>query len=190
MRGLSIAALGIEPSGVYERSVIRALLAAGQSVRRINPNKLRQFARARFVLAKNDRLYALLIAEYVAIMPTLVVHRDPAAEQLAALVTMRRQLSYEHVTVENQTAHIEDAMLQRLNKRRLAQLKADILLLYKRMAEIVASNANLALRYDLLTSMRGVGPSCLHPHRVVARTLPDEPQTDLCSLLPCSLLLL
>ena len=32
LRGLSIAALGIEPSGGYERGVIRALLAAGLSV--------------------------------------------------------------------------------------------------------------------------------------------------------------
>jgi transposase len=159
LRGLSVAALGIEPSGGYERGVIRALLAAGLSVRRINPNKLRQFARARGVLAKNDRLDARLIAEYVAIMPTRVVHRDPAAEQLAAVVTMRRQLCDEHVAVENQTAHIEDAMLQRLNKRRLARLEADILLLDKRMAEIVAGNATLARRYDLLTSMRGVGPT-------------------------------
>ena len=161
LRGLSIAALGIEPSGGYERGVIRALLAAGLSVRRINPNKLRQFARARArgVLAKNDRLDARLIAEYVAIMPTRVVHRDPAAEQLAAVVTMRRQLCDEHVAVENQTAHVEDAMLRRLNKRRLARLEADILLLDKRMAEIVASNATLARRYDLLTSMRGVGPT-------------------------------
>ena len=42
------------------------LLAADLSVRRINPNKLRQFGRARGVLAKNDRLDARLIAEYVA----------------------------------------------------------------------------------------------------------------------------
>jgi transposase len=58
-------------------------------VRRINPNKLRQFAHARGVLAKNDRLDARLIAEYVAIMPTRVVQRDPATEQLAEVVTMR-----------------------------------------------------------------------------------------------------
>ena len=35
-----IAAIGIEPSGGYERAVIRALLAADLSVRRINPNML------------------------------------------------------------------------------------------------------------------------------------------------------
>jgi transposase len=159
LRGLSIAAIGIEPSGGYERAVIRALLAADLSVRRINPNKLRQFGRARGVLAKNDRLDARLIAEYVAIMPTRVVQRDPATEQLAEVVTMRRQLCDEHVAVENQTAHLEDVMLRRLNKRRLARLAADILLLDRRMAQIVAGNANLTRRYELLTSMQGVGPT-------------------------------
>ena len=158
IRPLAVSAIGIEPSGGYERGIIRALFAAGLSVRRINPNKLRQFARARGVLAKNDRLDARLIAEYVAIMPTRVVQRDEAVEKLAEVVTMRRQLRDEHVTVENQAAHVEDAMLRRLNKRRLARLEADTRLLDKRLAEMVATNAALAQRYELLTSMPGVGP--------------------------------
>ena len=118
LRPLAVSAIGLEPSGGYERGIIRALLAAGLSVRRINPNKLRQFARARGVLAKNDRLDARLIAEYVAIMPTRVVQRDAAVERLAEIVTMRRQLCDEHVAAENQAAHLEDAMLRRLSKRR------------------------------------------------------------------------
>src|SRR5882724_6086316 len=122
----AIAAIGLEPSGAYERGVVRALLAAGFAMRRVNPNKLRQFARARGVLAKNDRLDARLIAEYVAIMPTRAVQRDDAVDRLAEVVTMRRQLCDEHVTVENQTAHLEDAMLRRLSKRRLIRLEADI----------------------------------------------------------------
>ena len=162
LSGSPLAAIGIEPSGGYERGVIRALLAAGLSVRRINPNKLRQFARARGVLAKvlakNDRLDARLIAEYVAIMPTRMVQSDPTAERLAEVVTMRRQLCDEHVTVQNQTAHVEDAMLRRLNKRRLVRLEADIRLLDKRMAEIVAADLVLTRRYQLLVSMPGVGP--------------------------------
>src|SRR5688572_30129480 len=153
-----LAAVGIEPSGGYERGVIRALLANGLSVRRINPNKLRQFARARGVLAKNDRLDARLIAEYVAIMPTRIVQSNAAAERLAEVVTMRRQLCDESVTVQNQAAHVQDAMLQRLNKRRLARIEADIRLLDKRMAEIVAADPALAQRYRLLISMPGVGP--------------------------------
>ena len=112
LRPLAVCAIGLEPSGGYERGIIRALLAAGLSVRRINPNKLRQFARARGVLAKNDRLDARLIAEYVAIMPTRVVQRDDAVERLAEIVTMRRQLCDEHVAVENQAGHLEDVDAQ------------------------------------------------------------------------------
>ena len=91
LHALAIAAVGIEPSGGYERGIIRTLLAAGLSVRRINPSKLRQFARARGILAKNDRLDAQLIAEYVSIIPTRVVQRVATAERLAEVVTMRRQ---------------------------------------------------------------------------------------------------
>jgi hypothetical protein len=86
----AIAAIGLEPSGGYERDVVRILLAAGLSVRRINPNKLRQFARAAGALAKNDRINARLIADYVTVMPTRVVERNPAVERLAETVTMRR----------------------------------------------------------------------------------------------------
>ena len=47
LRGFSISAVGIEASGGYERGAVRALLAAGMSVRQVNPFKLRQFARPR-----------------------------------------------------------------------------------------------------------------------------------------------
>ena len=158
LRPLAISAIGLEPSGGYERGVIRALLASGLSVRRINPNKLRQFARARGVLAKNDRLDARLIADYVAIMPTRVVQRDEAVEKIAAVVTMRRQLSDEHITVLNQAAHIEDIMLRRINKRRLTRLETDIRLLDNRLRELLADDAALTERYHILISMPGVGP--------------------------------
>jgi len=45
VRCYATGAIGLEPSGGYERGVVRALLAAGLSVCRINPNRLRQFAR-------------------------------------------------------------------------------------------------------------------------------------------------
>lgn len=153
----AIAAIGLEPSGGYERGVVRALLAAGYSVRRINPNKLRQFARAAGALAKNDRIDARLIADYVTVMPTKVVERNPAIERLAETVTMRRQLCDEHIAVESQASHLEDAVLQRIAKRRLTRIEADIVLLDKRLAELVAAQPDLVQRFRLLCSMPGVG---------------------------------
>jgi transposase len=114
----AIAAIGLEPSGGYERGIVRVLLAAGFSARRINPNKLRQFALAAGTLAKNDRIDARLIVDYVAVMPTRVIERNPALERLTETVTMRRQLCDEHIAAESQASHLEDALLKRIAKRR------------------------------------------------------------------------
>jgi transposase len=66
LRGFSIAAIGIEANGGYERGVMRALLAAGMAVRHVNPFRLRQFARASGVLAKNDPIDArMLLQQYL-----------------------------------------------------------------------------------------------------------------------------
>lgn len=159
LRDLQIAAIGVEASGGYERDVIRVLLAAGYPVRRINPYKLRQFAKASGVLAKNDRLDARIIASFVAVMPTRPVRRQaPVVERLVEVVAVRRRLSDEKIAVENAARLLEDPMLQRLSSRRLTRLRADIAQLDDRLAEIVASDGTLAHRYRLLTSMPGVGP--------------------------------
>ena len=157
LRGSSITTIGLEASGGYERGVLRALLAAGMSVRQINPFKLRQFAKASGTLAKNDRLDARMIASFVAVMPTRPAQRQaPMIEQLAAMLTVRRQLSEQKVATENASRLLEGAMLH-LSRRRVAGLTADIDLLDQRLVEIVTADAALAHRFRLLTSMPGVG---------------------------------
>src|SRR3979490_2630064 len=101
LRGSSITAIGVEASGGYERGVVRALLAAGMSVRQINPFKLRQFAKASGTLAKNDRLDARMIASFVAIMPTRPAQRQaPMIERLTEMLAVRRPLSAEKRAAE------------------------------------------------------------------------------------------
>jgi transposase len=158
LHNFSISAIGLEASGGYERGVIRTLLAAGMPVRQVNPFKLRQFARASGVLAKNDPLDARLIASFVAIMPTRPAQRQtPAAERLTEMLAVRRQLSAEKVAAENASRLLEDMMLRRLSRRRIARLATDIDMLDKHLVDIVGTDATLAHRYQLLTSMPGVG---------------------------------
>jgi transposase len=158
LHDFSISAIGLEASGGYERGVMRTLLAAAMPVRRVNPFKLRQFARASGVLAKSDPLDARMIASFVAIMPTRPAQRqEPAAERLVEMLAVRRQLSAEKVAAENASRLLEDAMLRRLSRRRIARLAADIDMLDKCLVDIVGTDAALAHRYQLLTSMPGVG---------------------------------
>jgi transposase len=159
LRGFSIAAIGLEASGGYERGVMRALLAVEMPVHQINPFKLRQFAKASGILAKSDRLDARVIASFVAVMPTRRAQpRPPAIEQLTEMLTVRRQLNAQKTAAQNASAMLEDPMLRRLSRRRIGRLAGDIDTLDGRLVEIVETDAGLAHRYRLLTSMPGVGP--------------------------------
>jgi transposase len=158
LKPLMARAVGIEASGGYERGVIDALLEAGLPVRAVNPWKLRLFAKAAGVLAKNDRLDAAVIARFVATMPSREVRRDRAIEHLAELVTARRQLVDALQQTANQTEHLRDPGLRRLQARRIRQLERDIVRLDQLMAQAIAASPTLSARYDLLCSMPGVGP--------------------------------
>jgi transposase len=103
-------------------------------------------------------LDARMIALFVATMPTRSAQRYEGAERLAEIVTARHQLRDDKVAAENASRLFEDATLRCLYRARIARLAADITLLDKRLAEIVASDAVLARRYQLLVSMPGVGP--------------------------------
>src|SRR5260370_20840343 len=90
-------------------------------------------------------------------MTRLEKRKTSAAERLSEILSIRLQLSNEKVAAENSSRLLEDAMLQRLSRRRIVRLAADIDLLDKRMVEIVATDDALVHRYRLLTSMPGVG---------------------------------
>jgi len=158
LRPIGARAIGIEPSGGYERGVIAALLDAGLPVRSVNPWKLRQFAKAAGWLAKNDRLDAWAIACFVATLPTRAVQHDPTRQHLAELVTARRQIVDLRQELSNQLEHLSDPELRRMQERRIRHIDADLVRLDRRIADAIAAVPALATRHDLLRSMPGVGP--------------------------------
>lgn len=158
LKPLKPNAVGIEASGGYERGVIGPLVKAGLPVRRLDPRKLRCFARACGVMAKNDRIDAAMIARFVTVLPGRTVEPDPAAEALAELVDARRRLCEDQTRLANQTRQTRDPLLRRMASRQAARLKADVALLDKRLAQVVAADPALAERDRLLRSVPGVGP--------------------------------
>ncbi len=156
------AVVGLEASGGYERGVLRCLLADAIEVRRINPYRLRHYAKALGIKAKNDRLDAEVIALFTATMPARPVVRNKAAERLSALVGARRALADEGARLKTQAGSIEDAWLKRLWTRRIARIAADLLLLDKRIDEVVAQDEALSRRTQALLSVPGIGPVIAH----------------------------
>lgn len=151
-------AIGIEPSGGYEWGVIGALLAAGLPVKMVDAWRLRQFAKASGVLAKNDRLDAAVIARFVDLMPCRAARREPELEPLAELVWARHQAVEDALRYANQLERARHGEVRRLLTRHIRRLEADRLALDKRIAATIAANPVLAERYKILCSAPGVGP--------------------------------
>ena len=159
---LGPVAIGLEASGGYEREALAALREAGLPAHRLNALRVRRFAQGCGIMAKNDRIDAMVIARFLACVPQREVIHDPAAAALAELVTARRQLVDELTRCTNQAEHAGQAVLRRLAARRTARLKADVLMLDRAIAAAVAADERMARRARLMRSFPGVGPVLAH----------------------------
>jgi len=154
----TVRAIGLEPSGGYERPLVRALRVAGLPVRLVNPYRLRQYARALGRLAKNDVADALMLARFTDQLPTRAPHHDPLAEQMAQLITARRQLTEDRIRLDAQVRLVVDPLLRRMSGRRLKRIAAEILLIERRLTQLVADDEAMARKDRLIQSLKGAGP--------------------------------
>ncbi|HEY1415812.1 MAG TPA: IS110 family transposase [Caulobacteraceae bacterium] len=182
LKGERIKAIGLEPSGGYERGAIKALRKAALPVRLVNPYRARQFARALGRLAKNDRIDALTIARFTAQLPTREARHDPLVDQMAELVVARRQLTQDKVRLSNQLEQVRDPILRRMTGQRLRRIAAEILLIGKRLTQIVAGDANLAAKDRLIQSFHGAGPVLSHTLLALVPEIDDANRREIAAL--------
>lgn len=148
--------VAFEATGGYERGLRQALLAAGFEVRRLNPLRVRLYARSLGRNAKNDRIDARLIARYAEVADTAPESLDPARERLAELVSHRRRLIDERVAVGNQTALLQAAALQAQNRTRLALIERQIAATDALIGDALGQAPSLVAKVALLKTLKGV----------------------------------
>jgi transposase len=182
LQGQKVKAIGLEPSGGYERGVVKALSKAMLPVRLVNPYRARQFARALGRLAKNDRIDAFTIARFTAQLPTREARHDPLIEQMAELVVARRQLTQDKVRLGNQIEQMRDRLLRRMTGQRLRRIEAEILLIGKRLSQIVASDDTLAAKDRLIQSFPGAGPVLSHTLLALVPEIDDADRREIAAL--------
>lgn len=89
----------IEATGGYERGLVCALQQASLTVARVNPRQARDFAKSLGHLAKTDRVDARCLRDFADVLARhkdrhkfITLPSDPQREELAILMTRRRQL--------------------------------------------------------------------------------------------------
>lgn len=93
LKSLGPRLIVLEATGGYEAAVAAALAIEKLPVAVVNPRQVRNFAKAKGILAKTDRIDAGLLAQFgQAVKPELRPLKDEDLQLLTALALRRRQL--------------------------------------------------------------------------------------------------
>lgn len=158
LKGLRPHRIVLEPTGGYERLLLKALRDAALPAFLVNPHKLRAFAQSTRGLAKTDPLDAAALAHYAEIwQPPAPIAREPLAERLAEYLSWRTLLVERRTALANRSAQLLDPALRRRARINLAQLDAEIALAETTMRQIVAEQIGLAQLWRRLKTAPGIG---------------------------------
>lgn len=148
----------MEPTGGYERALVKQLQAAGLSVSVVNARRIREFARASGQLAKTDKLDAQVIARFAAVLqPPAQEPLDRQTRRMKALVARRHQLVQMHTAESNRMEHADDKAVKQSIQAILKALKKQMDKAEQQIAELISSTPKLQKKAECLESVPAIG---------------------------------
>jgi transposase len=154
LKGFDIARIVFEATGAYHRLFQQAMVEVGLPWVKVNPCQARRFAQATGKLAKTDRCDALMLARMGAVLD--LETRAPASktvEVMRELVNARDALIKDRVAALNRQAIAVSPLIKRQLAQRLRQIEA----IDRRLKTLRNADSDLCQRFDILTSIPGVG---------------------------------
>jgi transposase len=161
----------LEATGGLEAAVITALAAAGLVVMRMNPKRVRDFARAQGLLAKTDALDAYTLALFGARMqPQAWPWPEPERQELAAWVARQQQLIVLRARERTRLHQTDEPQLQKSLQRVIEFFGKELARLELQLNAWVQRSELWKEQETLLRSAPGVGPKTA---RLLLAQLPE-----------------
>lgn len=177
----------IEASGGYEQALWLSLLRAGKSVSRINPGRVRHFARASMKLAKTDAIDAAVLAAFgAAFKPKADALPADWELELADLVSRREQLVTARATQKTQVQQLTHERLVAQAKALIKAFSAQILELNKLIKTVLANQQahQKAARLQQMDGIAQVAAATLMAELPELGSLTDSQIASLAGLAP------
>jgi transposase len=158
LKKLKATLIVLEPTGGFEMLVVAELTQAGLPAAVVNAKRVRDFARATGQLAKTDKLDAKVLAHFAAaVRPAVRNLRSEEEEQLAALLTRRRQI-IDMLTVEKNRLVTVRAKMRSDIQAHIQWLSSSLKELDQEIEDFIESTPAWKEKDALLQSVPGVGP--------------------------------
>ena len=163
---------GLEATSTYHRCVLGALDLAGVHTHCYNPRQVRDLAKGLRLLAKTDKVDAMVLARCVQIVGSPHVARS---EQASALRDISRQIQYltdqRSDLIKRGQVPNRSVLAAESDQRMIQALRSEIQQLEKAWLMLLEASPLLRERYRLLLSVPRIGPKTA---RVIASELPED----------------
>lgn len=150
----------MEATGRYHRAAHVHLHGAGFKVAVVNPYRSRRFADVMGRLAKTDRIDAEVLAQFGATIDPVAT--APPSEVMASIIELtvaRRQVVQERIRLEHQKENVASVLVQSQIADRIALCIRQCKELDAELLDLVRLEPGTARRFEILTSIRGIGPT-------------------------------
>jgi transposase len=148
----------VEATGGYQRELVEFLEGAGILYTVINPKRARDFAKARGVFAKTDKVDSKVLADFGSTL--LPKATNPASREVLALndLTSRRaQLVDLLVQEKNRLEHSSGIVLKDV-KGMISFITRKVEKIEEEIQKLIGNCEELKKKSKLLESVKGVGP--------------------------------
>ena len=147
-----------EPTGGYEREVVRLLRESGLPVHVAHPNKVRNFARAAGHEAKTDVLDARVLSHYGEVFQLAGrLPDDGEGQESKELLKRRKELVDQRVQERNRLEEGLRGGARRSTERHIEWLDEEIARMDEEYRKALSENARLSETVALYRSVPGVG---------------------------------
>lgn len=148
-----------EATGVYDRELTELLQQTGIRFARINPARVRDFARAAGRLAKTDAIDARMLAAFARTMvPAASQKPDPRRNALALLAKRRDQLVQMRAQEKNRRSEAQDRTIIECIVRHLDFLTGEIKAIEAQIKALIKATPQICEQARLIRSAPGIGP--------------------------------
>ncbi len=156
LQQLQPAMIVLESTGGFEKPLMVALFQAGLPVARIQPQRIRYFAKSLGLLAKTDQLDARVLAHYgEAVHPSATPLPTERQQWLAGLVARRTQLIEMRVSEQNRLSTTPKSARSSIQEH-LAYLQAEIARIEAEIDDFIDQTPQMQEKRDIITSVPGV----------------------------------
>ena len=158
MLALAPTLIVVEATGGYEEAVVLALFEVGLPVALVSPQRVRQYAQAKGLLAKTDRIDAQVLADFgKKLQPRLFVGKSEERKRLSGLVTRRKQLE-EMLLGEKNRLRTSSTDIRSSLQSMINCIKAEMDEMDEKIRTFMKEHADFHKQEQLLRTAKSIGP--------------------------------